>query len=1531
MFDFGATHHFHALRLALYKFGSQPPSPPPPLGPSPSPPVPGPPPSPPPLPPPPSAPPQPPPPSPPPFCDQIIGDSSCYLHGISQANNGICQDGAFDRYLMPGERAATTAECPFGSDHPDCPKRCDTSPSPPPSPPLSPPAPPFQPGKGPRPPPPPATSFPPPPPADTWIRCGTFDENTVGIENHGVETVCNSNGRYIDGIRIKRAPGPFDPPLGTLEFASVGVYGTEHANQRGVKSYGAGNYQHQIGMATPMLVSGNVANPTTPSYSGRTDSWTSCGMYQSEGLLGSLDAASDAVASADTCCTDAPQQYEEHLYRCVTRDGDYVNAAKVTPLASYEGFVMKTPSDCMRRCTDQDHSHPNKMCNAVTLSMDTVAENVEECTLLNLVDPVDAVSTYCTGPLDVSNVWRTYQYNPALVTTACSSGATATAFPFFEGILAHRTQISSIKVVPRPVPNSPVVGANSLEKYTVWYRLHPNQSPWSYVGTVRCYGNQHMGHNPLNNPEAIMDDAPTPLTAANAAECRTLTERHPLIQQHVPDMYRFHPTLSVENCVPQKMKGTAQNPTLSPNDCVANDGGWETYTHDLNFPYDLNRFPPSPPPSPAPPPPPFGFQCIGDGTAGATCDPHGDWYAVSSAQLASLRGWPTDLECAKPTLSDDASGRATVAEGHTGTSQFCGSNVCATACACNSVWVVGGTEEGGYMQMASKIRYRQLFSGAGNCFTTLGAGGWSAGPGNHKLATFTVESTPSGYDPSVFVPTQCGPNSNDRAWRQGAAANKRNDADTGTTWCGGDATASGTCTCANQNNWWKFCGGGTDHTSVYATEQRRANAVDAFGVETINGICSYYGSWRYEALEVFVLGFTHHPALNCHESGHAPAVTDVAMPAGLAYVTYAAATADVYDLTDTPHECMEACLSLPATGCNAIVYGSGAGQERRCWLRLLADGTDVQSTCEAQTTRNHDIYVRDGGVVAPVLEQQALDVDPFVREPNSYCDDQSAHASPTIVLVNPYPGHTDYWKARTVEECKADCLAAGVAVCGAFSIYTPDLVNPEGGACSLYTVVPGTSVRSEGCYWHDDHDTYVLKGVWDGTATARRRQLTTASAVAVAPPPRPPPPLSRRRLSLPPSMYGGNAPNGKCYVEMDLPSKKCQTRDDGDPNLGYYTNGSVTTEYDCSEYYQHLIENGVETSFLGFRVENDYGTPAGCSVRRPHGNNAHDYAPYGDFPLAVVWNAFDLHDGVEKEDRRRVCLCEPSPPPRAPSIPTPPPLPPDPPPSPPTPPISPPAPHVPQDTTVGMDLDNGGLNAGFEIWYSDVSSFFGRRARTVLSGTDERISTWRIEKDGRGDEASGRYVTFRIYHPHKRLRFDWMKVFGAPVDDAAAAEAAAAVAAVSTATYGQPPGRRLFQAPNASELPPTTATAREPPPGFTPSPSPTPTPSPSPTPEPDEADEADAEAGAWWTQLHPRLEKGYLYPRRAPPGFQGHSAGASVAVAIALALPFVNGQPSLREAQRLTLEETCHWLDADRGCELGDNETNIYDLTMPTI
>ena len=61
-------------------------------------------------------------------------------------------------------------------------------------------------------------------------------------------------------------------------------------------------------------------------------------------------------------------------------------------------------------------------------------------------------------------------------------------------------------------------------------------------------------------------------------------------------------------------------------------------------------------------------------------------------------------------------------------------------------------------------------------------------------------------------------------------------------------------------------------------------------------------------------------------------------------------------------------------------------------------------------------------------------------------------------------------------------------------------------------------------------------------------------------------------------------------------------------------------------------------------------------------------------------------------------------------------------------PLSPP--HVPQDTGIGDDLAPHG---GFEIWYSDVSAFFGTKARTVLRGQQDRISTYAIDRDERGD------------------------------------------------------------------------------------------------------------------------------------------------------------------------------------------------------
>ena len=259
----------------------------------------------------------------------------------------------------------------------------------------------------------------------------------------------------------------------------------------------------------------------------------------------------------------------------------------------------------------------------------------------------------------------------------------------------------------------------------------------------------------------------------------------------------------------------------------------------------------------------------------------------------------------------------------------------------------------------------------------------------------------------------------------------------------------------------------------------------------------------------------------------------------------------------------------------------------------------------------------------------------------------------------------------------------------------------------------------------------------------------------------------------------------------------------------------------------------------------------------------------------------------------------PSPPPAPPPPPLPPappnPLPPPaPPPPPPVPPFSPPPwppgmapsppPHTPQDVGIGDDLAPHG---GFEIWYSDVSAFFGTKARTVLTGQQERTSAYAIDRTERGDHARGRYVTLRIYHPHKRLRLETMEIFGdshaprpprpppAPppppcVDEGHVcdwtelsdpclndcATGAPLVCQVvfdssgitgssgSSAFYSCKPhgsGRRLFGTPNATEDDDEALAwmshpigngggRREPPPGFTPSPSPSP--SPSPTPEP---------------------------------------------------------------------------------------------------
>jgi hypothetical protein len=297
------------------------------------------------------------------------------------------------------------------------------------------------------------------------------------------------------------------------------------------------------------------------------------------------------------------------------------------------------------------------------------------------------------------------------------------------------------------------------------------------------------------------------------------------------------------------------------------------------------------------------------------------------------------------------------------------------------------------------------------------------------------------------------------------------------------------------------------------------------------------------------------------------------------------------------------------------------------------------------------------------------------------------------------------------------------------------------------------------------------------------------------------------------------------------------------------------------------------------------------------------------------------------------CSSPPPPPPTPP--PPPPPSPPSPPPVPPSPPppwqpgLAPsPPPYSPQDTGIGDDLLPHG---GFEIWYSDTSAFFGTKARTVLTGQRERTSVYAIDRTSRGDYARGRYVSLRIYHPHKRLRFETMQVYGdtgdplpspppppsptppppcrnigdacdfvldpfCTYDCAGGGELECQLLDIETGELGcqlvQAAGRRLFAAED-----------REPPPE----------PSPSPTPEPEE----DA-PNAWWNRLEISRREGELYARRVLPGAHGRSAAASVAVAITLAHP----NRSVLVGQRATLDAMC---DALGGCNQGDHWTSIHN------
>jgi hypothetical protein len=251
--------------------------------------------------------------------------------------------------------------------------------------------------------------------------------------------------------------------------------------------------------------------------------------------------------------------------------------------------------------------------------------------------------------------------------------------------------------------------------------------------------------------------------------------------------------------------------------------------------------PPSPPPpSPSPNPPPSQPPH----PPSSPPPPDEGWVPVSCAMLTWANG-ASDPQCATPVCVDDAQGRAVLSESHVdppgtaiadmtiGNGCFA-DNHCHTGCGCVSRWELSDTASGGALAAATSIRYRQVFSGRGSCYNVLGYHRWGATGGwatnMREAAGYTIEWSPPGSEPEDFAASYTH-NSNN--WHQFSN-------------CGAPGC---------DKRFWG-CTEGADHTSVYVYEHARNTVSNPFDLTTSNGVCGGYGSWRYEAVELYVPPYT---------------------------------------------------------------------------------------------------------------------------------------------------------------------------------------------------------------------------------------------------------------------------------------------------------------------------------------------------------------------------------------------------------------------------------------------------------------------------------------------------------------------------------------------------------------------------------------------------------------------------------------------------------------------------------------------------
>lgn len=329
--------------------------------------------------------------------------------------------------------------------------------------------------------------------------------------------------------------------------------------------------------------------------------------------------------------------------------------------------------------------------------------------------------------------------------------------------------------------------------------------------------------------------------------------------------------------------------------------------------------------------------------------------------------------------------------------------------------------------------------------------------------------------------------------------------------------------------------------------------------------------------------------------------------------------------------------------------------------------------------------------------------------------------------------------------------------------------------------------------------------------------------------------------------------------------------------------GALTTQEECQEHYDYLVSLGTTPINPAMTLHSNPNILGGCAQTTEGPNTA------------VYWGTSPASYGTHTQGMFRVCKCIPQPPP---------------PPSSPSPPISP-------ADAIGSDAENG----GFEIWYSDVSAFFGTRARTVLQGTGHLPlqHVYRIDQDERGDDATGRYVSLRIFHPHKRLRLDWMRVTGVePTAD-----------------------RRLFEIPNANtqQLQDQVAAedaAHDAPElvhGIGKEPAQDPNGDQAKRDSEDRGDAPFADGSGWWhtLEVHHHPDDGWLYARRAPPGADGISAASSLGLAVALAEARETEVPVAYHGQAVTLDAMCAWLSSKLGCHRGDHWSLLYNRQVGLV